>query len=206
MNTARRSIGSWRKVPAFEWGRGNTTACNNGRLCAIRKNQNTILVALGANLPAADGAPPLLTLQRAAAGLDALPGLRLAALSRWIRTPPEPPLPGAPDFINGLARLEGEAEPVALLDALHAIEAAAGRVRPFPNAPRSLDLDLIALGDLVRAAPGPVLPHPRAHLRRFVLQPLAEVAPGWRHPVLGETVEMLLARLPGPPAPVVATG
>lgn len=206
MNTARRSIGSWRKVPAFEWGRGNTTACNNGRLCAIRKNQNTILVALGANLPAADGAPPLLTLQRAAAGLDALPGLRLAALSRWIRTPPEPPLPGAPDFINGLARLEGEAEPVALLAALHAIEAAAGRVRPFPNAPRSLDLDLIALGDLVRAAPGPVLPHPRAHLRRFVLQPLAEVAPGWRHPVLGETVETLLARLPGPPAPVVASG
>jgi len=135
-----------------------------------------------------------------------LPGLRLAALSHWIRTAPEPPMPGAPEFFNGVARLEGEAEPVALLAALHAIEAAAGRARPFPNAPRTLDLDLIALGDLVRTGPDPVLPHPRAHLRRFVLQPLAEVAPGWRHPVLGETVEALLARLPGPPAPVVGSG
>ena len=146
------------------------------------------------------------TLQRAAAALDALPGLRLVALSRWIRTPPEPPLPGAPDFLNGVARLEGQAEPVAMLAALHAIEAAAGRTRSFPNAPRTLDLDLIALGDMVRAGPDPVLPHPRAHLRRFVLQPLAEVAPDWRHPLLGETVEALLARLPGPPAPVVEPG
>lgn len=86
------------------------------------------------------------------------------------------------------------------------MEARAGRARPYPNAPRCLDLDLIALGDLVRTTPDPVLPHPRAHLRRFVLQPLAEVAPGWRHPVLGETVETLLARLPGPPAPVLAPG
>lgn len=124
------------------------------------------------------------------------------ALSRWIRTPPEPPLPGAPDFLNGVARLEGDAgDPAALLAALHAIEAGAGRARPFPNAPRSLDLDLIALDDLVRAAPDPVLPHPRAHLRRFVMQPLVEVAPGWRHPVLGRAVEALLAELPGPRAP-----
>jgi 2-amino-4-hydroxy-6-hydroxymethyldihydropteridine diphosphokinase len=161
-----------------------------------------VLVALGANLPAPDGATPLETVRRAAAALGRLPGLRLVALARWIRTAPEPALPGAPDFVNGVARLEGAVEdPAALLAALHAIEAGAGRERPFPNAPRTLDLDLIAVGGLVRAAPDPVLPHPRAHLRRFVLQPLAEVAPGWVHPVLGRSVEALLAGLPGPPAP-----
>ncbi|WP_135467731.1 2-amino-4-hydroxy-6-hydroxymethyldihydropteridine diphosphokinase [Crenalkalicoccus roseus] len=163
------------------------------------KDENVALVAIGANLPGPDGAPPLETCRRAARALAALPGLRLVALSPWYRSDPEPPMPGAPAFVNGLARLEGAAwDPAALLRALHAIEAEAGRSRPFPNAPRSLDLDLIALGGLVRPAPDPVLPHPRAHLRRFVLQPLADVAPGWRHPVLGQSVEALLAALPGP--------
>jgi 2-amino-4-hydroxy-6-hydroxymethyldihydropteridine diphosphokinase len=163
-----------------------------------------ILIALGANLPDQAGRPPLETLRWAAAQLDGLLGLRLIALSRWIITAPEPPLPGAPDFLNGIARLAGRADPAALLAALHGIEAVAGRVRPYPNAPRCLDLDLIAMGGLVRQAPDPVLPHPRAHLRRFVMQPLAEVAPGWRHPALGESAEALIARLPGPPAPVLA--
>lgn len=134
-----------------------------------------------------------------------MPGWRLAKLSRWYRTVPEPPLPGAPPFVNGLALLEGGAgarggDPARLLAALHALEDAAGRVRPFPNAPRTLDLDLIAMGDTRREA-APVLPHPRAHLRRFVLQPLADVWPGWRHPALGRTVEDLLADLPGTDLP-----
>ena len=119
-------------------------------------------------------------------------------MSRWYRTAPDPPLPGAPPFVNGLALLEGEpgaSDPASLLAALHRLEDEAGRNRPFPNAPRTLDLDLIAMGDLRRGA-APVLPHPRAHLRRFVLQPLADVWPGWRHPVLGWTVEDLLADLP----------
>jgi 2-amino-4-hydroxy-6-hydroxymethyldihydropteridine diphosphokinase len=121
--------------------------------------------------------------------------------SRWYRTLPDPPLPGAPPFVNGVAILEreeggGDADPARLLAALHALEDAAGRERPFPNAPRTLDLDLIAMGDLRREAPPPVLPHPRAHLRRFVLQPLTDVWPGWRHPVLGRTAEDLLADLP----------
>jgi 2-amino-4-hydroxy-6-hydroxymethyldihydropteridine diphosphokinase len=144
-------------------------------------------------------------MRRAAAALDGLPALRLVALSRWIRTAPEPPLPGAPDFLNGVALLRGRVDdPAALLQALHALEDAAGRVRPYPNAPRCLDLDLIAVDGLVRSGPGLVLPHPRAHLRRFVLQPLVEVAPGWCHPVLGLTAQALLARLPGPAAPAVA--
>jgi len=86
---------------------------------------------------------------------------------------------------------------------LHGLEDAAGRVRPFPNAPRTLDLDLVAMDDLRRET-SPILPHPRAHLRRFVLQPLADVWPGWPHPVLGRTVEDLLAELPtaDPPVPI----
>lgn len=112
-------------------------------------------------------------------------------------------MPGAPLFVNGMALLEAREEgddPTSLLSSLHNLEAAAGRARPFPNAPRTLDLDLIAMDDLRRDA-APVLPHPRAHLRGFVLQPLADVWPGWRHPVLGRTVEDLLAALPDGAAP-----
>ncbi|RAI56255.1 2-amino-4-hydroxy-6-hydroxymethyldihydropteridine diphosphokinase [Roseicella frigidaeris] len=166
-----------------------------------------IIIALGANLPAATGASPLATCQAAAAALAALPGLRLAALSRWYRTDPVPPLPGSPPYINGIARLEGTApEPGELLRMLQRIEAGAGRERPFPNAPRTLDLDLIDVDGLRRAAPDPILPHPRAHLRRFVLEPLRDVAPGWVHPVLGRTVEALLEDLAdqAPSVPVLA--
>lgn len=155
-----------------------------------------ILVALGANLPAADGGAPLDTCRAAASALDGLLGLRSHGVSRWYESAPVPPS-GQPPYVNGVARLDGEADPAALLAALHAIEARAGRSRGVPDAARTLDLDLIAVGGLVRAAPDPVLPHPRAHLRAFVLAPLRDVAPGWRHPVLGRTVEDLLAGVRG---------
>jgi 2-amino-4-hydroxy-6-hydroxymethyldihydropteridine diphosphokinase len=154
-----------------------------------------ILVALGANLPAPDGTPPLETCRRTARALDGLLGLSLAAVSRWYQTAPLPPS-GQPPYINGVARLAGSAEPAALLAALRKIELDAGRERGAPNAARTLDLDIIAVDNLVREAPDPVLPHRRAHLRAFVLVPLREVAPGWVHPALGQTVDQLIAGLP----------
>ena len=154
-----------------------------------------ILVALGSNLPAEEGMTPLDTCVRAAAALDGVAGLRCTALSRWFASAPTPPS-GQPTYINGLARLEGLADPVLLLAALQAIEARFGRRRSVPNAARTLDLDIVAMGDLVRAAPDPVIPHPRMHERAFVLAPLLDVAPDWRHPVLDQTAKALLAALP----------
>lgn len=163
-----------------------------------------ILVSIGANLPGPDGAPPLTTCRRAAAALDRLPGLRLRALSRWFATAPVLPPADAgaaqPAYVNGLAHLVAvpgyTVDPAALLRQLMALEAAAGRLRGAANAPRVLDLDIVAIADLVRDAPDPILPHPRAHERAFVLVPLAELAPGWVHPRLGQSVGALLAELP----------
>lgn len=159
-----------------------------------------IIVGIGANLPGPDGASPLATCRAAAVRLDALAGLRLAALSRWFVTAPVP-RSDQPDYVNavGILRVEagaGEPEPAWLLGELQRIEATAGRVRGERNAPRALDLDIIAMGEgggMVRSAPDPVLPHPRAHLRAFVLVPLAEVAPDWVHPVLRRRALELLA-------------
>ncbi|WP_137125264.1 2-amino-4-hydroxy-6-hydroxymethyldihydropteridine diphosphokinase [Roseomonas sp. HF4] len=153
------------------------------------------LVAIGANLPRPGGGTPIETCRWAVARLGASPGLRVRAVSSWWESAPIPPDPSAPPFVNGVALVDAALTPEALLAALHAIEAEAGRARPYPNAPRVLDLDLIDLGGRVRAGPAPVLPHPRAHLRAFVLRPLAEVAPGWVHPVTGEAVEGLIAAL-----------
>jgi 2-amino-4-hydroxy-6-hydroxymethyldihydropteridine diphosphokinase len=157
-----------------------------------------IFVALGANLPGPDGSPAIETCRRAAALLDALPGLRLRALSRWFATAPVPAAPGVPDYVNGVALLEprfgsGQPDPAALLAALQAIEIRFGRVRPYPNAPRTLDLDLLDLDGLIRIASDPVLPHPRMAERAFVLAPLCDLAPGWVHPALRRSAAELLA-------------
>ncbi len=157
-----------------------------------------ILVAIGANLPDRNGRTPLATCQNAARALGSIPGLAVGAVSGWFLTAPQPPA-AQPDYVNGVVRLSGTIAPEALLASLQAFEARSGRSRAAPNAARPLDLDIIAMGNLVRERPDPVLPHPRAHLRRFVLVPLAEVAPGWVHPVLRRSVEELIAALPQTP-------
>ena len=83
----------------------------------------------------------------------------------------------------------------ALLERLLAIEQDFGRTRPYGGAPRTLDLDVILYGDAVIDEPGLVVPHPRFRERRFVLEPLAEIAPGWRDPVTGHSIAELLRRL-----------
>lgn len=156
-----------------------------------------ILIAFGANLPGPDGAPPEETCLAAVRAVAALPGLTLDRVSPFYATAPVP-VSDQPPYINGVMRLSGVAEPGRLLADLLAIEARFGRSRSVANAARSLDLDLIAMGELVRQppAPDPVLPHPRAHERAFVLAPMVDVAPGWRHPLLGRTAAELLAALP----------
>lgn len=147
-----------------------------------------MVVALGSNLPGAHGSCEAL-LEAALAAFEAH-GLRVLARSAWWRSAAWPD-PTAPAYLNGIAIVETALGPRRALEALHDLERAFGRERHIANAPRTLDLDLIAHGRVVMDEPGLHLPHPRAHERRFVMGPLAEVAPGWRHPVLGQTAETL---------------
>jgi len=102
-----------------------------------------------------------------------------------------------PDFLNAVAVGETPLAPRALLDTLLAIERDRGRERPFPGAARTLDLDLILFGDRIIDEPGLIVPHPRFRERRFVLEPLSQIAPEMVDPVTGQTVEELLTRVIG---------
>lgn len=127
-------------------------------------------VAIGANLGEART-----SVEQAMEALDRLPQSRVTARSSLYRTAPFEAT--GPDFINAVVELDTGLEPLALLGELQAIEAQAGRERPYRNAPRTLDLDLLSHGEQVIESPTLTLPHPRMQQRAFVLVPLAEIAP-----------------------------
>lgn len=151
-----------------------------------------ILIALGSNLSSHAGDPR--TTLRAALERLAQNGIEITAVSRFFRTPAWPD-PHDPDFVNAVARVTTELSPSGLIALLHEIETAFGRVRGARNAPRTLDLDLLDYDGRIETGP-PVLPHPRIEARGFVLAPLKDVAPDWRHPVSGKSAEELLATIP----------
>jgi 2-amino-4-hydroxy-6-hydroxymethyldihydropteridine diphosphokinase len=153
-----------------------------------------ILIGIGANLPAPGNLAPPETCAAAVEALQNIPGLQLVTTSPWYRTGAIPKS-SQPDFCNGVARLEGEIGPCELMTILQAIEDRFGRIRTTPNAPRTLDLDIIDLNGIIRAIPPVILPHPRVHLRAFVLRPILDVAPGWRHPTLRRGVAAMLVDL-----------
>jgi 2-amino-4-hydroxy-6-hydroxymethyldihydropteridine diphosphokinase len=120
--------------------------------------------------------------------------IRVLKVSQFYRAPAWPD-PSEPPYVNAVARIATPLGPAGLLEALHVIENQFGRVRSRPNAPRTLDLDVIDYDGRREEGP-PVLPHPRVAERAFVLKPLADVAPDWVHSVSGKTVAALLAALP----------
>ena len=155
-----------------------------------------VFVGLGANL--GDAAA---TLKHALVALARLPRTRCVAVSSFYRSAPVDA--AGPDFINAVAELRTALEPAALLQAMQQIEQGQGRERPYRHAPRTLDLDLLLFGQRVRHAPDPVLPHPRAHLRAFVLAPLIEIAPdlelpghGALRPLREQIRDQAIERLP----------
>lgn len=176
-------------------------------------SNTTFLIALGANLPSAEGPPAQTLVQALRALTDA--GLELRALSRFYRSPAFPAGSG-PDYVNACAALTAALSPQDVLAALHHVEAQLGRERHGRWAARGIDLDLIAaegrilpdsatqsewrclpLDAQMRLAPDRlILPHPRLQDRAFVLIPLAEIAPHWRHPATGQCVADMLEGLP----------
>lgn len=171
-----------------------------------------IIIALGANLPGKAGTP-LATLSTALRLLERR-SVRVKRRSRWWRTPAFPSETD-PEFVNAAAVVETDLEPQALLETLHSVEAELGRARGQRWASRIADLDLVAYGDRVlpdaetvrrwialpaEAAavetPGRlILPHPRMQERSFVLAPMRDIAPQWRHPLLDLTVAEMADRL-----------
>ncbi len=129
--------------------------------------------------------------------LDHVAGIRVVRAADAIETEPVDCPPGSDAFLNSVAEIETKLLPHALLEQLHAIEQQMGRFRMHRNAPRTIDLDLILFDQQIIREPNLILPHARMHERRFVLEPLAQIAPDFMHPVFGKSIRELLEILNG---------
>lgn len=167
-----------------------------------------IFISLGANLPASKTQTALQTLKQVVGELTQDPRLEVVRVSPWYASAPVP-ISDQPWFVNGAAQIDTDLAPAALLTVLHEVEERHGRVRRERNAPRILDLDLLAYHDQIFSGSEPgdlIVPHPRLGERAFVLLPLHDIAPDWHHPLNGFGILDLLAdmlagqiirRLPG---------
>jgi 2-amino-4-hydroxy-6-hydroxymethyldihydropteridine diphosphokinase len=154
-----------------------------------------LYIGLGANLPHRQFGLPQATLEHVLSLMPAL-GLTIIRRSSWYESAPVP-VSDQPWYVNGVARVATDLSPRETLARLHRIEADLGRARGELNAARSVDLDILSFGNMILEGPEPpIVPHPRMADRAFVLLPLAEIAPDWRHPITDVPISELVRRLP----------
>jgi 2-amino-4-hydroxy-6-hydroxymethyldihydropteridine diphosphokinase len=161
----------------------------------MNTSHHPIIVGLGANLPSQYGAPR--TACGAALELLEGSGIKIIARSPWYESAPVP-ISDQPWYVNGVIIIDSKLPPAVILEHLLEIEAGMGRQRGVRNAARIIDLDLLAYGETITETGQnePDIPHPRLHQRAFVVLPLRDLLPNWRHPASGQTVNKMATALP----------